>query len=176
MKGSQLLQTVYTFPVHFKRRKHLHIEIGNENRRNSRYIEDDGYNQVTLEVSPLHLAIISKQESSLDAILEWSTSEAVSLGVENEMINELICTKVKVNFQPDDKKSYENSDLMLDGMNILHLAAKYYANGLAKIIQISQKNKGLYDEINKMLVETDNQIKNTPLHVAAYSSSIIALR
>ena len=177
MKGSQLLQTVYSFQVHFKRKKHLHIEIGNENRRNSPCIEDDSYNQVTLEVSPLHLAIISKQESSLDAILELSTTQDMcSLGVENEKVNELISTRVKVNFRSDDKKSYENSDLMLDGMNILHLAAKYYANGLEKIIQLSQTHKGLCDQINKMLLETDSQIKNTPLHVAAHSSSIVALR
>ena len=175
-----MLQTVYTFPVHFRRKKHLHIEIGKENRRNSPYIEDDSCNQVTLEVSPLHLAIISKQESSLQALLQWVTSpEMSSVGVETNQLkttNNLFDTKVKVNFQPDDQKLYDNLDLMLDGMNILHLAAKYYPNGLEQIIQLFQKHKGSFEQVNKMLVETDREIKNTPLHVAAYSSSIVALR
>ena len=177
-----MLQTVYTFPVHFRRKKHLHIEIGKENRHNSPYIEDDGYNQVTLEVSPIHLAIISKQESSLQALLEWGTSQemsSASVGVENNQLktsNDLFDTKVKVNFQPDDQKSYDDLDLMFDGMNILHLAAKYYPSGLEQIIQLSQKHKGLFEHVNEMLVETDSDIKNTPLHVAAYSSSIVALR
>ena len=104
--------------MNFRRKKHLHIEIGKENRRNSPYIEDDSDNQVTLEVSPIHLAIISKQESSLQALLELSTSQDVSsVGVENnqlEKTNDLLHTKVKVNFQPDDQKSYDNLDLMLD--------------------------------------------------------------
>ena len=166
--------------MQFRRKKHLHIEIGKESRRNSPYIEDNSNSQVTLEVSPIHLAIISKQESSLHALLEWATSQDVSsVGMENnqlEKTNDLLDTKVKVNFQPDDQKSYDNLDLMLDGMNILHLAAKYYPSGLEKIIQLSQKHEGLFDQVNKMLAETDLQIKNTPLHVAAYSSSIVALR
>ena len=172
-----MLYTVYTFPVHFRRKKHLHIEIG---KGNSPYIEDDSHNQVTLEVSPIHLAIISKQESSLQALLQWGTSQEMSsVGVETNQLkttNDLFDTKVKVNFQPDDQKSYDNLDLMLDGMNILHLAAKYYPSGLEKIIQLSQKHKGLFEQVNKMLVETDREIKNTPLHTAAYSSSIVALR
>ena len=175
-----MLQTVYTFPVNFRRRKHLHVEIGKEIRRNSPYIEDDSYNQVTLEVSPIHLAIISKQESSLQALLQWGTSQEMSsVGVETNQLkttNDLFDTKVKVNFQPDDQKSYDNLDLMLDGMNILHLAAKYYPSGLEQIIQLSQKHKGLFEQVNEMLVERDLEIKNTPLHVAAYSSSIVALR
>ena len=166
--------------MHFRRKKHLHIDIGKENRRNSPYIENDSYNQVTLEVSPIHLAIISKQESSLQALLELATSQdASSVGVKDnqlEKTNELLDTRVKVNFQPDDQKLYDNLDLMLRGMNILHLAAKYYPSGLEKIIQLSQKHKALFEQVNKMLVETDREIKNTPLHVAAYSSSIVALR
>ena len=180
IKGCKLLRTIYTFPVHFRRKKHLHTEIKKENQRSSPYIEEDNYNQVTLEVSPIHLAIISKQESSLQALLELSTSQDISsVGVEKtqlEKTNDLLHAKVKVNFQPDDQKSYDNMDLMLDGMNILHLAAKYYPSGLEKIIQLSQKHKGLFEQVNKMLVETDLEIKNTPLHVAAYSSSIVALR
>ena len=177
-----MLQTVYAFPVHFRRKKHLNIELGKENRRNSPYIKDDSYNQLTLEVSPIHLAIISKQESSLQALLEWGTSQEISsVGVEMEnnqpkTTSDLLDTKVKVNFQPDDQKSYDNLDLMLDGMNILHLAAKYYPSGLEQIIQLSQKHKALFEQVNKMLVETDREIKNTPLHVAAYSSNIVALR
>ena len=175
-----MLQTVYAFPVHFRRKKHLNIDLGKENCRNSPYIEDDSYNQVTLEISPIHLAVISKQESSLQALLQWGTSQEMSsVGVEANQLkttNDLFDTKVKVNFQPDDQKSYDNLDLMLDGMNILHLAAKYYPSGLEQIIQLSQKHKGLFEQVNKMLVETDREIKNTPLHVAAYSSSIVALR
>ena len=177
-----MLQTVYAFPVHFRRKKHLNIELGKENRRNSPNIEDDSYNQVTLEVSPIHLAIISKQESSLQAFLELGSSQEISsMGVEMEnnqpkTTSDLLDTKVKVNFQPDDQKSYDNLDLMLDGMNILHLAAKYYPSGLEQIIQLSQKHKALFEQVNKMLVETDREIKNTPLHVAAYSSNIVALR
>ena len=175
-----MLYTIYTFPVHFRRKKHHHIEIGKENRRNSPYIEDDGYNQVTLEVSPLHLAIISKQESSLESILECCISEETqTIGIENcplDQIYQILSGKVNVKFPNNDERLYEDSDLMLDGMNILHLASKYHPSGLEIIIRFCRKHKGLLDLVKTMLLEKDQQIQNTPLHVAASSSSIAALR
>ena len=181
-RGFELLQTVYTFPVRFKQKNQSSDGNDNEieNKRSTFYMED-GYDQpVTLEVFPIHLAIISKQESSLESILECCISEDTqTIGLENcplDQIYQILSGKVNVKFPHNNERLYEDSDLMLDGMNILHLASKYHPSGLEIIIRFCRKHKGLLDLVKKMLLEKDQQIQNTPLHVAASSSSIVALR
>ena len=181
-RGFELLQTVYTFPVRFKHKNQLSDANDNEdrNKRSTFYMENSYDQPVTLEVFPIHLAIISKQESSLESILECCISDETStIGIKNctlDQIYQILSGKVNVKFQHSDARLYEDSDLMLDGMNILHLASKYHPSGLEIIIRFCRKHKGLLDLVKKMLLEKDQQIQNTPLHVAASSSSIVALR
>ena len=180
LKGEHLwlLNTVYTFQVNMKRKKPIHgRSVPRTSDYTSSYLDDED-EVATLEVSPLHLAIISKQSSSLEAILkEVVTSMAPSsLQMQESERNKIIDSRVKVIFPSDNASLYEDDGRMLDGMNILHLAAKYYPEGLEVIIRFARKHERLYKDIKGLLFEQDNQIKNNPLHVAASSSSIVALR
>ena len=131
--------------------------------------EDADVGTLTLEVSPLHLAIISRQESSLEVLLEE--------GATTSICNQMISAKVIAIYPSEcDTTLYNDEDRMLDGMNILHLAAKYFPMGLEIIIRFTRKQEGMFSHVKTLLEEMDNQVKNTPLHVAASSSSVIALR
>ena len=168
MEREKLLNTVYTFHVTFVK------------KYNDTDIEDDEEeHEATLEISPLHLAIISKQEHSLKAILEESIiSSTPSSSIQNSPsinVNKIFGAKVQVTFPSSNFTLYQDGDRMLDGMNILHLAAKYYPEGLESILSFARNHDGL-KVIKHLLLEKDNQINNSPLHIAAASSSIVALR
>ena len=169
MEREKLLNTIYTFNVTFAKKYH-DIDI-----------EDDGdEDEATLEISPLHLAIISKQERSLNAVLEECiTSSTPGSGAQKSPsinINQIFGAKVKVTYPSSDITLYHDSDRMLDGMNILHLAAMYYPKGLEILARFSRTYTGLYKQLKELLLERDNQIQNTPLHVASATSSIDALK
>ena len=165
----KLLNTVYTFHVTFVKKYH-DIDIEDD--------EDEG--EATLEISPLHLAVISKQERSLKAILEESiTSSTPGSGAQNSPsinVNQIFGAKVNVKYPSSNVTLYQDGDRMLDGMNILHLAAKYYPKGLEILSHFSRTYPGLFKLLKELLLERDNQIQNTPLHVASASSNIDALR
>lgn len=164
-----LLETWYTFQVNVKKK---------------RPALDDELNDctiATLEVSPLHLAIISKQESSIECILEAIETACRDNNLEKQTkiptLFRFLEAKVAVKFPTNDCTMYSDEDRMLDGMNILHLAAKYYPEGLEKLVCFSQKDKGIFQMVKQiLLVGKDNQINNTPFHIAASSSNITALR
>ena len=164
-----LLETWYTFQVNIRKR---HSDLENE-------LND--LNIATIEVSPLHLAILSKQGSCINCILEEikliyalnETHEAAYIST----LTRFLEAKVTVEFPSDNGILYDDEDRMLDGMNILHLAAKYYPDGLQKIICFAQQDKRIFRIVKDvLLIGKDNQIRNTPLHVAASSSNVSSLR
>ena len=164
-----LLETRYTFQVNIKKK---HFDLENE-------LND--VNIATIEVSPLHLAILSKQGSCIDCILEEIKLSCASNEVHEatyvSTLARFLEAKVVVKFPSDNGMLYDDEDRMLDGMNILHLAAKYYPDGLQKIICFSQKDKRIFQMVKDvLLIGKDNQIRNTPLHVAASSSNVSPLR
>ena len=169
MEREKLLNTVYTFHVTFVK-----------NYNDTDIEDDEEEHEATLEISPLHLAIISQQERSLKAILEESIiSSTPSSSIQNSPstnVNKIFGAKVQVTFPSSNFTLYQDGDRMLDGMNILHLAAKYYPKGLEILVHFSRTYPGLFKQLKGLLLECDNQIKNTPLHVASASSSIDALR
>ena len=164
-----LLNTWYTFQVNIKKRN---SDLENE-------LND--VNIATIEVSPLHLAILSKQGSCIDCILEEMKSTCASNEIHEptylSTLARFLEAKVAVKFPSNNGMLYNDEDRMLDGMNILHLAAKYYPDGLQKIICFSQKDKRIFQMVKDvLLVGKDNQIRNTPLHVAASSSNVSPLK
>ena len=114
------------------------------------------------------------------AILEESiTSSTPGSGAQNSPsinVNQIFGAKVKVTYPSSNVTLYQDGDRMLDGMNILQLAAKYYPKGLEILSHFSRTYPGLFKLLKELLLERDNQIQNTPLHVASASSNIDALR
>ena len=160
-----LLNTCYTFQVNIKKKNiHSQDELTNPNT-------------ATLEVSPLHLAIISKQGSCLEVLLREIESIQNHEPTNITYANRFLEAKVVVEFPLDNAALYNDEERMLDGMNILHLAAKYYSEGLEKIICFSQTNKRIFKLVKEtLLIGVDNQIRNTPFHVAASAPNVNALR
>ena len=160
-----LLDTCYTFQVNIKKKNaHSQDELIDSNT-------------ATLEVSPLHLAIISKQGSCLEVLLKEIESIQNHEDTNITYSNRFLEAKVVVEFPLDNATLYNDEERMLDGMNILHLAAKYYSEGLEKIICFSQTNKRIFKFMKEtLLTGVDNQIRNTPFHVAASAPNVNALR
>jgi len=175
-KSTTLLETVYTFEVNFKNKSASAQKTSNSGKKSWASFSYEDYT-ATFEVSPLHLAIISKQKSSLEVILQEGTTALSQFpqNIEKQKCDQFFGAKIKVTFPSGDETLYEDEERMLDGMNILHLAAKYYPEGLETILSFARNYDGL-KVIKHLLFEKDNQIHNTPLHVAAASSTIVALR
>ena len=192
--GVDLLKTWFTLQVYLKRTNSEEGE--NENvgdiRRNSNRnvtVEEDAprhvknYQDVAqIEVTPLHLAILSRQEASLEAILENTiplySASAANFRLPTRMIDadQILFTRVKVNYPGRSVGTYSDEDCMLDGMNIFHLATRYFPKGLETIIRLVRRQDGLMERLKHLIEQKDNQIENTPLHVAATCGSIFATR
>ena len=125
-----------------------------------------------MNVSPLQLAIISKQEMVVQAILEH-----VYLSDDNgeHALKTLLEVKTQVQFPRDSPNIYEEDDRMLDGMNTFHLAAKFHPQSLQTIISFLQ-NEDASEIITLLTQGKDPHIQNTPLHIAANSPSSFAMR
>jgi hypothetical protein len=176
-KSSTLLETVYTFQINFKNKSSFPHKTSNNRKKSIASLSFEDDYTATFEVSPLHLAIISKQKLSLEVILQEGTAALSQFpqNIEKQKMYQLFGAKIKVTFPSGDGTLYEDEERMMDGMNILHLAAKYYPEGLEAILSFARNYDGL-KVIKHLLFEKDNQINNTPLHVAAASSTIVALR
>jgi hypothetical protein len=175
--GKDLLNIRYILQVNLRRKINQDID---KQKFVPNYRRNKGYDDVaTLEVTPLHLAILSRQESSLETIMEEVitsfTKQNADLGMNKDHI---LGTKVSVKFPTNDnfKDVYSEEDCMLDGMNLFHLSTKYFPEGLETIIRYLRRQNGLFLQVNDLVAEKDHQIENTPLHVAADCGSIVAMR
>ena len=126
-----------------------------------------------MHVSPLQLAIISKQESVVRMILE----HVYASNDDGEEALEIVMDVKSVVVFPRDSPPtlYEEDDRMLDGMNIFHLAAKFHPKSLYEIISFLNK-EDLTELIDALIQEKDPHVECTPLHVAAKSPSSFAMR
>ena len=189
--GVGLLKNWFTLQMYLKRNSN--VDGGSENegtlkRRNSSRDAIPGEESsnfakdiAQIEVTPLHLAILSRQEASLETILDSILtlySELPSLNRSDRLTeaDQILATKVKVTYPGNTLGIYSDEDCMLDGMNIIHLATRYFPKGLETIIRVIRRKDGLLNRVKYLIEEQDNQIQSTPLHVAASCGSIMATR
>ena len=186
--GVGLLKNWFTLQMYLKRNSN--VDGGSENkgtlkRRNSSIPGEESSNFARdiaqIEVTPLHLAILSRQEASLETILDSILtlySELPSLNRSDRLTeaDQILATKVKVTYPGNTLGIYSDEDCMLDGMNLIHLATRYFPKGLETIIRVIRRKEGLLSRLKYLIEEQDNQIQSTPLHVAASSGSIMATR
>ena len=120
--------------------------------------------KVKLILSPIHIAIIAKQDNIVKTISEYILKTAITK--ENvSKLKEVLGMKIEVKFQ-GDPEIYAFRDRVLDGVNAFHLAATFHAQSLPQIIKII-KQRDIVDDFQDLWQETDRQLGRTPLHLAA---------
>ena len=142
--------------------------------------EDDRLDNAEMEVTPLHLAIISKQTLVIQTIIEYIINKVQEEKQEQkqkipDLLREVLESKVELKFYYD-VETYDKADRSLDGMNAFHLACKYHPEAISVIFEIFNKQYDDQSTVLNFLRKTDNHVKQTPLHVAARSSTTTATR
>ena len=122
--------------------------------------------KVTMTVTAFQLGIIAKRPGVIRAFLQ----KILDIPDEDErfqLLKKVLETKTFLDF-PKDPKLYDKDDRSLDGMNAFHLGAKYSPGALNQIFyHLNDNNFMEEDEIKSLLEATDDQIRQTPLHIAA---------
>ena len=126
--------------------------------------------KVSMTVTVLQLGIIAKRAGIIKLfmrkILDFTEGdERVSF------LKKLLGTQAHLEF-PKDSKRYDKDDRSLDGMNAFHLGAKYSTGALRQIFDYLNETMIMEEnDIKELLEATDNQLLQTPLHIAAAHSA-----
>ena len=119
-----------------------------------------------MTVTAFQLGIIAKRPGIIRAFMQKIFELTDQEGRLNLLIK-VLGTKTFLDF-PKDPKLYDKDDRSLDGMNAFHLGAKYSPAALSQIFDHLNDNSFMEeDDIKDLLEATDNQICQTPLHIAA---------
>ena len=122
---------------------------------------------VKLIVTPIHIAIIAKQQMAVEVILRHFMKPGNTISNNKEEVLRILNDKTEVQFQADPT-IYSPNDRVLDGMNVLHLAAQFSPQSLDEIFKLLKQDVGITrKELQSLLEQKDPHLKQTPLHIAA---------
>ena len=130
--------------------------------------EDSGGS--TLILQPLQLAIVAQQGDIIKAILRHIIAQNDADAIIS-LLTEYLGHRARIDFPTEDTERYDKDDRSLDGMNAFHLAAKYFPLGLEVIFKTLNDEHATYSQILELLLERDDHLKQTPLHVALKNRS-----
>ena len=89
----------------------------------------------------------------------------------SELLKKVLGTKAFLTFTKNPV-AYDKDDRALDGMNAFHLGAKYSPACLAQIFDYLNESGVMEDaDISELLEAPENQLNQTPLHIAAAHSA-----
>jgi hypothetical protein len=158
-----LLKAKYNIAIHIsvktnenhKKRSEIHKMSKNLDRKNE---------IAWLKVTALQIAVIAKSSNSIRAILNHLFKTDEKLSGEEIMNNVIDALAEKVEIEFSNKNQYYlKKDISLVGMNVFHLAAKYYPPAIEMMHQIARN--GLWKIIaRKKMPETKvnmYEIKNS---------------
>ena len=120
-----------------------------------------------MRVTPLQLAVMSRQLGVLEVLLAAAS--------ESGLLEEVLMATTEVSFE-EDIVNYCHLDRMLHGTSAFHLGVRFGRGPLKLMISFLEsrgEEKLLADAIFK---KSNNQMKRTPLHCAAYNRKPQALR
>ena len=125
---------------------------------------------VKLIVTPIHIAIIAKQDAAVKWILGFVVSKCnnhVSAGNEENEVQKILAQKTEVKFQ-SDAEMYSYNDRILDGVNVFHLATRFSPQSLHQIFKILKQERCVAEaDLISLLDEKDPHLGKTPLHISA---------
>ena len=114
--------------------------------------------KAVMEVTPLHVAIISGHAAIVVEILEFS--------VEFKIAPALLGARTKVTFKDSQNHKYSNGDRALNGMNAFHLSARFDTLSLKRILEFTKEHLGLAQR-KELLLQKTTDLDQAILHVAA---------
>ena len=153
---SEAISTIrYNIPITFK---------GNISHNLTQYavpLRNSGAS-ISLEITPLHLAIICNSHDIVKCILD----EFMSKKIDKAVVQKALTAKTKVVFKKKNAQEYPKDAYSLNGWNVLHLASKFSSRCLKDLLHFVHE-KDVISSIQDMLDEKDANDGKTPLHVAA---------
>ena len=136
----------------------------------------NSYN-ATLTVNTLHLAIISRQKSSVEKVLEKISHLPASPGPEmgNSLLDILADEVILQQYRTEnsdipqrlDENKFNICDRILNKMNALHLACQFYPEAVELIFKAMYKKEIPPDDISRLTLHNGNCLQYTPLHIAS---------
>ena len=117
---------------------------------------------ISLELTPLHLAIICNSHEIVKCILD----SCMSKKIDKSVVQKVLTAKTKVVFKKKNAEEYPKDAYSLNGRNVLHLASKFSSRCLKDLLYFAHE-KEVIDSIQNMLDEKDANDLKSPLHVAA---------
>ena len=177
--GLKLLTTRYTTNLKLGQ----YLVTLDEKRENKDTDGDETTTNAKISVTPLHLAIISKQTNVIQGIIEGIVSKSCEyideadeddrkLKVSNALQEELQ-RSVELQFY-DSQDTYDKEDRSINGMNAIHLACKYHPKAIQIMFDILKKEDVGIDKLTRAMNNEDQ--KQTPLHIASRSTTAVATR
>ena len=123
-------------------------------------------------MSPFHLAIVARQAEVVQLILKHLQIRCFSANNNNnpeknlkKKLLKLLSETTKVKFTNGTKDDYDRNDCTLDGINSVHLAARFHAKSLLVIMRFL-KDFDLLSCIKDILESKDEHMGQTPLHLS----------
>ena len=136
----------------------------------------NSYN-ATLTVNTLQLAIISRQKSSVEKVLEKMSYVPANPGpqIGNSLLDiltdKVILQKYKTenSYIPQtlDENKFNPYDRIFHGMTALHLACQFYPEAVELIFEAMYKKEVPPDDISRLTLHNINCLQYTPLHLAS---------
>lgn len=122
--------------------------------------------KVSMTVTAFQLGIIAKRAGIIKLFMK-KVLEVTEGDERVSFLKNVLGGKAHLAF-PKDPKGYDKDDRSLDGMNSFHLGAKYSPGALTQIFYYLNENMLMEEnDIKDLLEATDDQLCQTPLHIAA---------
>ena len=120
----------------------------------------------TLCLRPFQLAVVLGHKEMIEVVLRHIIDSFDAEGC-ILLLEEYLGHEARIIFpDPERPYSFDKDDRSIDGMNVFHLAAKFYPDGVDLIFGILNETNSTYTKILNLLQKKDRQLHRTPLHVA----------
>ena len=126
--------------------------------------------KVNMTITLFQLGIIAKRPGIIKLFMQ-KVLEDTEGDERLSLLKNILGTKAFLTFTKNSK-CYDKDDRALDGMNAFHLGAKYSPASLAQIFEhLNDSSLMEENQINELLEAPENQLNQTPLHIAAAHSA-----
>ena len=162
---SRLLNSSFKLSLDFHTVEHL--SIGPRLLDSSPYeIPRRQYESVELLLTPFHCAIISRRVEIVQLFLE----KILEIRHEKpELLRQVLEYRVKVDYNNHPMNLFDKDDRSLDGMNAIHLAARFDHFSMIEIIRAIKLHMSA-ENIFELVHQRTNHLLITPLHIAVNRS------
>ena len=127
-------------------------------------------NKITLTLTALHLAIITKQTDVATILIEHIEDLEDVEGERYNILRAALTRKIIFKSTDIDIPVHKNYQCVLEGMSALHLACQFDSKAAKLLIGTFDQFKIPISEIIKLLMDQDNHLKQTPFHISLKNS------